>query len=137
MNAGNFDVKTDKKEKSTILKCDVYTEFRTSYYDFHWFPRPLGLDFLDDHFARSERELSWEGSLDGVRTTILLKFPFRISNCHRENTDIENAEYIAKALWRLHEQNADVRQCVQIARLSRGDRQRIDEVLAALRKYGA
>jgi hypothetical protein len=82
VNVGNFDVKTDKKEKSTILKCDVYIELRTSYYDFHWFLRPLGLDFLDDHFARSERDLSWEGSLDTVRTTILLKFPFKISNCH-------------------------------------------------------
>ena len=55
----------------------------------------------------------------------------------RENTSLENAEYIARALWQIHEQNADVRQCVQIARLSRGDRQRIDEVLVALRKYGA
>lgn len=55
----------------------------------------------------------------------------------RESTSLDNAEYIAKALWQLHEQDADVRQCVQIARLSRGDRQRIDEVLVALRKYGA
>ena len=55
----------------------------------------------------------------------------------RESTGAENAEYIARALWQVHEQNADVRQCVQIARLSRGDRQRIDEVLTALRKYGA
>ncbi|GAI63379.1 unnamed protein product, partial [marine sediment metagenome] len=55
----------------------------------------------------------------------------------RENTSLDNAEYIAQALWRLHEQNADVRQCVQIARLSQGHRQRIDEVLVALRKYGA
>lgn len=54
----------------------------------------------------------------------------------RENTSTDNAGYIARALWRLHEQNADVRQCVQIARLSRGDRQRIDEVLVALKKYG-
>jgi len=53
----------------------------------------------------------------------------------RENTSLENAKYIARALWQLHGQNADVRQCVQIARLSRGDRQRIDEVLVALRKY--
>ncbi|GAJ07801.1 unnamed protein product, partial [marine sediment metagenome] len=42
----------------------------------------------------------------------------------RENTSMDNAEYIAMALWRLHEQDADVRQAVQIARLSRGDRQR-------------
>jgi len=54
----------------------------------------------------------------------------------RENTSLENAEYIARALWQTHGQDADVRQCVQIARLSRGDRQRIDEVLVALRKYG-
>ena len=54
----------------------------------------------------------------------------------RENTSADNAEYIARVLWQLHEQNADVRQCVQIARLSRGDRQRIDKVLVALRKYG-
>jgi len=55
----------------------------------------------------------------------------------RENTSVENAEYIAKALWQLHGQNADVRQCVQIARLGQGERQRIGEVLVALRKYGA
>ncbi len=54
----------------------------------------------------------------------------------RENTSMDNAEYIAGALWQTHGQNADVRQCVSIARLSRGDRQRIDEVLVALRKYG-
>lgn len=81
VNAGNFDVKVNKKEKSTILKCEVYTKFDT-HYDFGWFLEPLGLDFLDDHFERSGRELSWEGSLHGVETTILLKFPFKINNCH-------------------------------------------------------
>ncbi|GAI60646.1 unnamed protein product [marine sediment metagenome] len=55
----------------------------------------------------------------------------------RENTSMDNAEYIAGELWRLHGQNADVRQCVQVARLSQGDKQRIDEVLVALRKYSA
>ena len=55
----------------------------------------------------------------------------------RESTSLDNAEFIARELWRLHGQDADVRQAVQIARLSRGDRQRIDEVLVALRKYGA
>jgi len=80
-NASNFGVEIDKKEKSTILKCDVYVKFDT-WYDFHWFLKPLGLDFIDDHFERLERELSWEGSLEGVKTSILLKFPFKISNCH-------------------------------------------------------
>ena len=54
----------------------------------------------------------------------------------RENTSLENAEYIARVLWQVHGQNADIRQGVSIARLSRGDRQRIDEVLVVLRKYG-
>ena len=81
VNAGNFNVEIDKKEKTTDLKCDIYVKFDT-WYDFHWFLRPLGLDFIDDHFERRERELSWKGCLDGVKTTILLKFPFRINNCH-------------------------------------------------------
>ena len=81
INAGDFDVETDKKEKSTILKCSVYVKL-DGWYDFHWFLRPLGLDFLDDDFARSERELSWVDSLDKIGMTILLKFPFKINNCH-------------------------------------------------------
>jgi hypothetical protein len=81
VNASSFDVEINKKEKSTILKCDVYVKL-DGWYDFHWFLKPLGLDFLDDHFERSDRELSWEGPLDGVETTILLRFPFKIDNCH-------------------------------------------------------
>jgi Holliday junction DNA helicase RuvB len=54
----------------------------------------------------------------------------------RENTSAEDAAYIAKSLWRLHGQDSDIRQCVQIARLSQGDRRKIDEVLAVLKKYG-
>jgi hypothetical protein len=81
VNANSFDVQIDVKERASILKCEVYTEFNR-HYDFHWFLKPLGLDFLDDHFERSGSELSWEGSLEGVKTSILLKFPFKISNCH-------------------------------------------------------
>jgi Holliday junction DNA helicase RuvB len=53
----------------------------------------------------------------------------------REDTSLEDSEYIAHAMWQTHGQNADIRQCVQVARLSRGERQRIDAVLKALRKY--
>ena len=81
ISAGDFDVEIDKEWKLTILKCDVYVKL-DGWYDFHWFLRPLGLDFIDDDFERLERELSWEGSLDGVKTTILLTFPFQINNCH-------------------------------------------------------
>lgn len=81
VDAGNFDLEVYKKEASTMLKCDIYVELDT-WYDFHWFLKPLGLDFIDDHFERLERELSWEGSLNEVKTTILLKFAFEIDNCH-------------------------------------------------------
>ena len=82
VNAGNFNVEMDKKENSTILRCDIYVKFDT-WYDFSWFLEPLGLDFINDHFERLEKELSWKGSLDGVKTAILLKFPFKINNCHK------------------------------------------------------
>lgn len=81
VNAGNFNVEIDKEEKLTMLECDVYVKLDT-WYDFHWFLKPLSLDFLGDHFERSEKELSWEGYLDGLKTTIVLKFPFKIDNCH-------------------------------------------------------
>jgi hypothetical protein len=81
VDAANFDSKASEEERSTILKCDIYVELDT-WYDFHWFLRPLGLDFIDDHFERLERELSWEGSLNEVKTAILLKFDFKIDNCH-------------------------------------------------------
>lgn len=81
VNAGNFDLEIDKKEKSTIFKCEIYVKF-DNWYDFHWFLRPLGLDFIEDHFERLEKKLSWEGSLKGVKTKILLKFTFKIGNCH-------------------------------------------------------
>ena len=81
VNADNFDVEIVKKEKSTIFKCEIYVKFDT-WYDFHWFLRPLGLDFIEDHFERWERKLSWEGSLKEIKTTIFLKFPFKIGNCH-------------------------------------------------------
>ena len=44
VNAGNFGVEIDKKGESTIFKCEIYVKFGT-WYDFHWFLRPLGLDF--------------------------------------------------------------------------------------------
>jgi len=47
---------------------------------------------------------------------------------------LENAEDVAMALWQTHGQNTDVRQCISVAHLGQRDRQRIDEVLVALRK---
>jgi len=82
VTANNFSVEFDEERGMAILKCDVHGKFSGSWYDFHWFLNPLGLDFIDSHFAKSERELSWQGSIDGVTTTIVLRFPFPIDHCH-------------------------------------------------------
>lgn len=81
INASNFNVEINEGEKMTILRCDIPVIFK-GWYDFSWFLKSLGLDFLDNHFIRKEKELLWKGDLNGVKTTILLKFPFRIDNCH-------------------------------------------------------
>jgi hypothetical protein len=82
MDAGNFDVQMATEERATILKCDVYAQSPASHCDFQCFTRPLGLDFFNDRFERSERGLSWQGSLDGVKTTIQFKFPSGFNDCH-------------------------------------------------------
>lgn len=51
-----------------------------------------------------------------------------------EKTPEDLARAIAKAVWDRSQTSSDVRQCVQIARLSGGDPERADEVLKVLRK---
>ena len=82
INADNFMIEYDQERCSTILKCDIHGTFSGSWYDFHWFLNPLGLDFINSGFVKSERELSWEGNIDGVAITITLRFPFTINHCH-------------------------------------------------------
>lgn len=48
----------------------------------------------------------------------------------------EQGESIARAIWQMHQENSDIRQCVQVARLSGGEQLKIAEVLQALRQYG-
>jgi len=78
----NPKLEFNEARKSTTLICDVKGAKEGSWYDFDWFLRPLGLDFIDSHFERREKELYWEGEINGTRTTISIKFPFLISNCH-------------------------------------------------------
>ena len=78
----NPKVEFNEAKKLTTLICDVKGAKEGSWYDFDWFLRPLGLDFIDSHFERREKELYWEGEINGTRTTISIKFPFLISNCH-------------------------------------------------------
>jgi len=81
-NASNFNVEYDKEKMSTVLDCDIHGTFSGSWYDFHWFLNPLGLDFIDSSFMKSEETLCWEGYVEGVPTIIILRFPFTKERCH-------------------------------------------------------
>ena len=82
VDADNFSIGFIEEKNSTLLRCDVHGKFTGNWYDFHWFLNPLGLDFLDSPFDKSESSLSWKGIIDRISTHIVLEFPFSISNCH-------------------------------------------------------
>lgn len=75
-------IEFDESEKSTLLICDIKGAKEGSWFDFDWFLRPYGLDFIDSHFERKEKELYWEGKINGVKTAISIKFSYSVSNCH-------------------------------------------------------
>ena len=78
----NPKVEFDESKKATLFLCDVEGTKQGNWYDFDWFLRPLGLDFLDSHFQRKDKELRWGGKVRGVKTEISIRFPYSISNCH-------------------------------------------------------
>jgi hypothetical protein len=82
VDADNFSIDFIEEKNSTLLRCDVHGKFTGNWYDFHWFLNPLGLDFLDTPFDKSESSLSWKGIIDRISTHIVLEFPFSIINCH-------------------------------------------------------
>jgi len=82
VEAGNFNVECDKEKRLIVLKCDIHGTFSGSWYDFHWFLNPLGLDFIDSGFIKSEKTLFWQGHIQGAPVTIALRFPFTIEHCH-------------------------------------------------------
>jgi len=82
VDVDNFRVEFIMERNSTLLSCDVHDKFTGNWYDFHWFLNPLGLDFLDSPFDKSERVLSWKGPIEEIPTSIVLEFTFPISNCH-------------------------------------------------------
>lgn len=81
-NIVNPKIEFDESKRVSILLCDVKGTKEGYWYDFDWFLRPLGLDFLDDHFERKDMELYWKGKVRGIETIINIKFSFPISNCH-------------------------------------------------------
>jgi hypothetical protein len=80
--AVNHKIEFDESKKSIVLICYIKGAKEGSWFDFDWFLRPYNLDFINNHFQRKEKELYWEGKIERVKTTINIKFPYSISNCH-------------------------------------------------------
>ena len=74
-------VEFDEENKSTTLICDVKgAMYATNSYDFHWLLADLPFDLYA--FEQYEKELVYQGEINGVPTTIRLVFPFPIAHCH-------------------------------------------------------
>jgi hypothetical protein len=75
----NAYVEFNEGKKSTILTCNIHgaiSRTGNSYHaTFFWLLRPLGLDFIDDHFDESKSGLFWQGSVNGIPTTITVELP--------------------------------------------------------------
>ena len=82
----NFEFSFDQTSHSTVAKCKIYGAISKSGNNyrarFEWFLNPLGLDFINNDFKKSQRVLSWEGDIGGISTTINLEFPSPINHCH-------------------------------------------------------
>ncbi|MBN2185972.1 MAG: hypothetical protein JW732_00760 [Dehalococcoidia bacterium] len=77
----NVEVKFDEAGESTIFKCDIRgAMYSANSYDFHWLLGDLPFDLYQ--FKRSEKELYYEGDVNGVTTEIRLIFPYTIAHCH-------------------------------------------------------
>ena len=77
----NAGVEFDEARKSTILICDVRgAMYSANSYDFHWLLGDLPFDLYQ--FKQSEKELEYEGEINGVTTKIRLIFPYAIAHCH-------------------------------------------------------
>jgi hypothetical protein len=78
-DVANANVEFNEERKSTVLRCDIegaVSKSENKYNaTFFWLLRPLGLDFIDDHFEESKRGLFWQGSANGVPTTITVELP--------------------------------------------------------------
>jgi len=45
------------------------------YADMSWLIRPLGLDFIDDHFQETTHSLEWTGKINNIETKIVVNLP--------------------------------------------------------------
>ncbi len=78
-HAVNVSVKLNEAKKSTILTCEIHSAISQSdhsyYAVFSWLLEPLGLDFINDDFKKSENGLSWQGLVSGIPTTVIVRLP--------------------------------------------------------------
>ena len=87
VTASDYSFSFDRTTCSTVTRCDIHGAISKRGDKYHatffWLLRPLGLDFIDDKFRESEKELFWEGSIQGVPTTVTLELPVSgFGNCH-------------------------------------------------------
>jgi hypothetical protein len=81
VHLSNISYEFNKERKSRTLKCDVKgTMYGENSYDFHWLLEDLPFDLYQ--FEQHEKELSYEGKINGVSTEIRLIFSHSISHCH-------------------------------------------------------
>jgi hypothetical protein len=77
--ATNYKMEFDESKKSILLKCDIHDAVSKSgdqyTATFQWLLESLGLDFIYNHFKENKDGLSWEGKINGVPTTIIIKAP--------------------------------------------------------------
>jgi hypothetical protein len=75
----NAIVEFNQGKRLTILECNIHGAISRTGNNYHatffWLLRPLGLDFIDDHFEESERGLFWQGSVNDISTTITVELP--------------------------------------------------------------
>jgi hypothetical protein len=75
----NANVEFNQVKMSTILKCDIHGAISRTGNNYHatffWLLGLLRLDFIDDHFEESEKGLFWQGSVNGIPTTITVELP--------------------------------------------------------------
>jgi len=80
ISVSDYQFSFDSATHSTIVRCNIHNAISlragNKYYaQFEWLLNPLGLDLIDNDFKESERGLSWEGSTNGVPTTVNVKLP--------------------------------------------------------------
>lgn len=75
----NSEFEFNKEEKSTVFTCQIRGVMdENGSFDFHWLLKNFPFDFFQ--FKKFDKELIFDGKINGVSTEISLKFPFSIAN---------------------------------------------------------